>query len=206
MSSQESTGAGSGERHKRSSRFRGAELDQAISAAARKILAERGYDALNFDAVAREAGVSRPTLYRRWPNKAKLLEELTVQGDGPLPASLQSDSLRAALASLLRSVAHHYMEPWIRPATLGLIASAPSLQQYPTAILEEAEIAARCGLTSLVEEAKAKGMMRKDVDADAFYDLAVGPILYRTLFSYHRTIDDRHLGHLLDMILKGVQP
>lgn len=49
---------------------------QAIVAAARQVLAEKGYAGFSFEAVARLAGASKPTLYRWWPNKAQLIAEV----------------------------------------------------------------------------------------------------------------------------------
>ena len=44
-----------------------------IMGAARRLLARDGYDQVTVDAIAREAGVSRPTVYRRWPSKAHVV-------------------------------------------------------------------------------------------------------------------------------------
>ena len=55
--------------------------DQLILDAARKMLATGGFDALNFEALAQAAGVSRPTIYRRWPTKALLVNEIAHGGD-----------------------------------------------------------------------------------------------------------------------------
>lgn len=185
-------------------RARRSEIDGAITAAVRKILAEKGYDGLTFDAIAREAGVSRPTLYRRWPNKARLLEDFAYAGEDRLPTAVATANLRAAIMAILRQVADYYMAPWMRPATLGILASGVSDDPFPPSAARTAEIAARTALASLVEDAKAKGMMRKDVDAEALYDLVIGSVLYRTLFSHHGVIDDDRLACLLDIILDGI--
>ena len=41
----------------------------AIMTATRHLLTRDGYDQVSMDAIAKEAGVSRPTVYRRWPSK-----------------------------------------------------------------------------------------------------------------------------------------
>lgn len=53
-------------------RPRDSALDVAILVAARRHLVERGYTGMSIAEVAAEAGVSRPTVYRRWPNKFAL--------------------------------------------------------------------------------------------------------------------------------------
>ena len=47
--------------------------EAAILAAARGLLAEKGYAGFSIDEVARRAGAGKPTIYRRWPNKAELI-------------------------------------------------------------------------------------------------------------------------------------
>jgi AcrR family transcriptional regulator len=55
-----------------SGRPRDATIDHAVLAAARRHLAQRGYDAMSVAAVATAAGTTRQALYRRWPTKADL--------------------------------------------------------------------------------------------------------------------------------------
>src|SRR3954452_22309145 len=57
----------------RSGRPRSAESTTAILDAALALWMERGYHAVRIDAVAARAGVSKPTIYRRWPNRQQLL-------------------------------------------------------------------------------------------------------------------------------------
>src|ERR1700733_2595834 len=46
---------------------------KAIFDAANEILEERGFVDLTMDEVAQRAGVSKPTIYRRWPPKGPLV-------------------------------------------------------------------------------------------------------------------------------------
>src|SRR5919201_1691169 len=48
-------------------------LDAAVLGATRRLLVEVGYRDLSIEAVARRAGVHRPTIYRRWRSKAELV-------------------------------------------------------------------------------------------------------------------------------------
>src|SRR5580698_2320071 len=79
---------------------------RAILDAASKLLEERGFADLTIDEVAQRAGVSKPTIYRRWPTKGTLVFE-AFSGDflarQPLP---DTGSLRGDLLAALRA--------WIR--------------------------------------------------------------------------------------------
>jgi AcrR family transcriptional regulator len=48
------------------------EAEARILQAALRLLAEQGYTRMSLDGVAEEAGVSKPTIYRRWSSKADL--------------------------------------------------------------------------------------------------------------------------------------
>ena len=56
----------------RRGRPRSEEADRAILEAALTLMARDGYARMSVDAVAAEAGVSKPTLYLRYPSKAAL--------------------------------------------------------------------------------------------------------------------------------------
>lgn len=60
-------------------RPRDGEKDLAITDATWRILAEKGYEALTFEAVAEMAGCSRSTLYRRFASKGELVEAMLAQ-------------------------------------------------------------------------------------------------------------------------------
>lgn len=56
----------------RAGRPRDAEIDAAVLEATRRHLAMHGLAGLSISAVAEEAGTTRPSIYRRWPDKLSL--------------------------------------------------------------------------------------------------------------------------------------
>lgn len=87
----------------RVSRRRGAELEDAILAAAWKVLLAHGYHSFTYEAVAAEAGTSRPVLYRRWPQREELLLAAITRTWQSQPISLpDTGNLRDDAVELLR--------------------------------------------------------------------------------------------------------
>lgn len=85
-------------------RPRDAEIDRKLLDAARRLLTEVGYDELTMEAVATEAGVGKPSLYRRYPSKAHLVFEL--QAVALVPADLpDTGSFRGDLTALAIGIA-----------------------------------------------------------------------------------------------------
>jgi AcrR family transcriptional regulator len=57
--------------------------DEELLAAARRLLGNRRYGELTVEDIAREAGVAKTSLYRRWPSKAALAAD-AVRGERDL--------------------------------------------------------------------------------------------------------------------------
>src|SRR5690349_1189723 len=90
-------------------------VDESIRVAARELLVESGYEETTLAAIARRAGVSVPTLYRRWPGKHELIEEAALHLDTfqlPRPTG----DLRADLGAWVRLFLEVAMEPAARAA------------------------------------------------------------------------------------------
>lgn len=89
----------------RTGRPRDTELTDRLLAGALDIVADRGVDRLNADALATATGAGKAAIYRRWPTTGALLAEV-VRRCRPVPATPDAGSLRADLTALL--------EPWTR--------------------------------------------------------------------------------------------
>ena len=84
-------------------RRRGVELEAALLDAAWAELAEVGYGALTFDAVAQRAGTSRTVVYRRWATKRELTEAtITFIGRRHQMKAPETGSLREDVLAVMR--------------------------------------------------------------------------------------------------------
>ena len=85
-------------------RRRGDALLAAIFSATIGQLAEVGYSALSFEAVAHNAHTGKASLYRRWPSKVDLVVDALVYEMDKCEFPLDLSDLRAGLISKLNSV------------------------------------------------------------------------------------------------------
>lgn len=105
-------------------------VDAAIRAATVELLGEAGYAALTMDQVAARAGVSKSSLYLRWPNKVALVADALQHRARAVPeipdtGSLPAD-MRIFLGALLRS--RHEASKALA-AVSGEIATNPELRE-----------------------------------------------------------------------------
>lgn len=96
---------------------------EAILEATRRVIAERGPEKLTLSAIAKTAGVSRPTLYRWFPSKDALLDALTTYEEERFVLELravieaQSTSVRRLDAALRCLVT--YLDDLMGPDPVG---------------------------------------------------------------------------------------
>jgi AcrR family transcriptional regulator len=98
--------------------------EAAILAAAREVLAERGYRGFSVDEVARRAGAGKPTIYRWWPTRSDLLlavhsAERAARIEAPDTGNLAGD-----LSTIGRGMLAAWRSSPAGEAVRGLVAEA----------------------------------------------------------------------------------
>lgn len=103
--------------------------DAAIEAAVVEVLASDGYGGLTMDAVAATAGVSKATIYRRWPTKVDLLVSVVDSASDVTLVVPDTGSLRDDLVALLVSLANVLSGPGgsASRALLGALHEDPAM-------------------------------------------------------------------------------
>jgi AcrR family transcriptional regulator len=98
--------------------------EAAILAAARDLLAERGYGGFSIDEVARRANAGKPSLYRWWPTKAHLFRAVYEADRAARLPDQETGSLKDELATLTRALFAVWRETPSGEALRGLLAEA----------------------------------------------------------------------------------
>ena len=164
-----------------------------------EVLAEQGYAGLTMDAVALVAGVSKATIYRRWPTKADLLVSVIDADSDDSLAIPDTGSLRDDLVALLTSLTRVLQGPGGKAnrALLGAINNEPALSAaYHGGPHERWAEAFR--------QVFAQAVARGDVEAAAGTSLAAeaGPaILVMRWMISGRDIDDALAAAVVDDLM-----
>lgn len=156
-------------------RPRDPELDERILDAARRLLAERGYQGLSIDAVARAAGTTRPTVYLRFSGREDLATS-AVAGmavEEPLP---QTDDIRSDLIAELR----HFRVAITRPNGFSFVGTVLAEEHLtPTLIArfrERLVLPRRHRLAASLERGMRIGAIRPELDIDAATGMLTGSV------------------------------
>lgn len=158
--------------------------------ATRDLLARDGYDQLSIEAIAREAGVSRPTIYRRWPSKAHLVFDAAFsQPPGGELLSLSGD-FDTDLRGFTSAVLTFWRDPVVEAAALCILTERrrdPELHIKTQQLLDEQTKGA---FRSLVASGVKQGRVRPDVDVDMVYQALIGTAFYAAHMEPDIDVDD----------------
>src|SRR3954451_9715558 len=95
-------------------------VDEAVRRAALELLVEEGYQATSIQAIARRAGVSAPSVYRRWSSTAELIAEAVFPSGLLTPEELPGDVI-PALQPYCERILTYLAGAAIRAAIPGLL-------------------------------------------------------------------------------------
>jgi AcrR family transcriptional regulator len=185
-------------------RPRSAQADEAIVDAALELLVAEGFDRLSMDGVAAKAGVSKATIYRRWPSKEALVIEAVARRTDPFADVPLAGSVRDRLVALLQTVLATSQTTLGRllPCMVGATVSNPTLaRHYREHILDPRRI--RIG--EILRAGIESGELRTGIDVDLAVDQVVGPLLYRIVFA-DEPVPAGDCAAYVDSLLAGLAP
>jgi AcrR family transcriptional regulator len=183
-------------------RPRSADADEAILAAARELLAERGWDGMTLGDVAARAGVAKTTLYRRWSGKAELVVDAMAQLFDTLE-SVDAGSSRADAEATIKKLIALLARPETQAAVLALAAHAARDLKLRAAVREKIVDRQRHLVREGAARAAARGESGARVeDPDLMFDIIVGTMMHRMLIAGD-PVDDDYLQRFLDVLLVG---
>jgi AcrR family transcriptional regulator len=152
-------------------------VTDAIRQAALRLLAEQGFVRMSMEGIARAAGVGKPAIYRRFRDKAEVVEAAITGALPPMP-SPHEGSARERLWIVYRDGMPTAAEDY-----LGLIGGLMAEHRHHPELIEAFRerflLPRRAHVLELIAAGQAAGEVRDDLDAERLLDLLAGPILAR---------------------------
>jgi AcrR family transcriptional regulator len=182
-------------------RPRDRQIDTALLEATLAALKRSGYGGLTLEEVARRAGTTKPAIYRRWPNRQRLvlaalgerLGEARAPDTGCTLCDLD-ESLKLFVAAFRR----------IPPGVIGpLFAECAGDRELRAAFMTTLFDPPRAAVKETLDRAYGRGDLRDDVDLDLVLDLIGSLVHYRALFG-HAPTSDVEIERAVEALLQGI--
>jgi AcrR family transcriptional regulator len=156
--------------------------------------------------IAKHAGVSRNSLYRRWKTKDALYLDVLDSINRPLPTELKPTAVED-LAGLLELVVERTMDKRANRMLRALNAEAEAFPELFSRYYEEIVAPRREAVYRAIQRGVERGEIRPDVDEALLTDVLVAPILARTASGGTDDLDAQSTSRrITDLVFDGVRP
>lgn len=180
----------------------------AILNTALKLLETQTLQQITIEAIAKEAGVGKATIYRWWPSKVLIVIDAFVQNHivrTPMP---KAASCQAALAAHIHRMIEQYGGQGGR-----LVAQILAEGQADPEVLREFRerffYGRRAMVREVIEEGRRKGEFRTDIEAEFLMDMIYSPVYFRLIMGHlplNQQFADELSGTVMDLLCHTPSP
>lgn len=177
---------------------------RAILDATRAELTQHGYDKLSIDRIAASAGVSKPTIYRRYASKSALVADCLLQGYVLTPALEVNNSgdIREDISAWVREFVQITQDAQTVALIRAAAAAASEDREIARGFQQQLNTLARKALAARIERAEEDGEVRVGAPAETIAEIIVGALLYRLVT--HEGITMSFADELAATVLEGI--
>jgi AcrR family transcriptional regulator len=176
---------------------------EAILRASIELVAEVGYDRMTVEALATRAGVSKPTIYRRWPGgKKEIVLDAIRSKHADADALPDTGSVRSDLLALLSLMVERLDED--AHLAGGLISQLRDSEELRTLMREEVVAQERGRIDRLIGRAVARGELSPDARVTPLFHDIAGALIFTRAVVTCEPVDRPFLEELVDHVLLPV--
>lgn len=183
-------------------RPRGSRVVSKVLDAAIERLAVVGFERLSIPEIAKQAGVNKTSVYRRWPTKSDLVRAALGASMGSAAPAPSTGNLRSDLVRAARLAAAFVESPSGRGVLRMLLAEGanPGVRELAASMLRQQEAE---GPRALFALAMARGELVLDADVALVLSTVAGALMHRA-FVEQRPLSDAFIEGVVDLVLDGV--
>ncbi|MGT2512236.1 TetR/AcrR family transcriptional regulator [Cupriavidus basilensis] len=171
-------------RNKRSpGRTRSEAARVAILNATLNLLETQSLQQITIEAIAKEAGVGKATIYRWWPSKAAVVIDAFVQNhvvQTPMP---KGGSCREAITVHLHRMVQQYGGRAGR-LVAQILAEGQSEPEVLREFRERFFYGRRAMVREVIEEGRRNGEFRTDMESEFLMDMVYSPVYFRLMMGH----------------------
>lgn len=183
-------------------RPRSEEAHQNILDAAYELLMEVGYAQLTIEGVAARAGVGKPTIYRRWSSKARLVMDAFLAAVNPELSFPDTGSVKEDIKQQMQKLVKIMNTP--RGQVIAtLIGGGQTDPEIIEAFRANWLSPRRFDCSQVIKKGIERGELRSDVDIEAVIDALYSPLFYRLLLK-HAPLTEDFVDKLINIVMPGL--
>ncbi|MEU3460063.1 TetR/AcrR family transcriptional regulator C-terminal ligand-binding domain-containing protein [Streptomyces sp. NPDC006733] len=187
-------------------RPRSAAADSAITETVLRMLEEGvTIGELSIEGIARDAGVGKATVYRRWPGKNALLMYVLNSIDEPTP-ELAGESVRDDLVTIVDAIRRRGLAKRSSAVMRNIILQfqqVPELwKQYHDTVI----VTRRDAMIGVLQRGVRTGEIREGLDLELLGDIFAGPMLSRAMMRPGASLEEGLSESIVDTVLEGARP
>lgn len=190
-------------------RPRSEQAKQAILNSAYQLLTSNGLSGVTIEAVASQAGVGKPTIYRYWKNANELAMAAIMAKSKPAGGQATDADPIAALTHQLRSVIDLLARPPGRQIAI-LMAAADTETELSKAFRNQIILRSRRLAGELLSQAIERNIINVRIPAaqrseriETMLDMIYGPVFFR-LLSGHAPLKPGLADDIVETLLAGI--
>jgi AcrR family transcriptional regulator len=183
-------------------RPRDASIDARAIRAVLRLLDRVPYGELTLEAVAAEAGTSKPALRRRWRNLPGVVVHALIATLGTTPTP-DTGCVHCDLITGITNLADAFADSALARALPGLVSDLRSDPELAEVFRRDYFEARRKTSRTVIEAAIARGEVAAGIDVELVLDLLAAPLYYRVIFGHQpisRELAERTVMSVLDGI------
>lgn len=184
-------------------RHRSLEAEASILKAALYLLERNPMRKVTADAIARQAGVSKATIYKWWPNKSMVALDAYLGGMTERVVMPDSGSAELDFRIQLKSVTTFYKSPLGR-LFCQFLAEGQSDPAFLAMFRDRFLTVRRDAARVMWQRGVQRGEIRGEIDAEIVLDLVYGPMVFR-LLAGHGELNDDESEAMISAVFGGIR-
>ena len=161
-------------------------VDTAILGATLQLFIAHGIAGMSVEQVAKRAGVGKPTIYRRWSTKERMVADAIEAHVGtdlhwPSRDEIQSIPAHELVRRNVTAAARTAADPTFRALVAQIYGSAVTHPLLMQTYWDHYILPRRTLVIAMLQRAQADGTVARDADLDVLVDMLAGAVTYRVL-------------------------
>jgi AcrR family transcriptional regulator len=161
-------------------------IDAAITDAALELFIDHGIAGMSIEQVAKRAGVGKPSVYRRWASKERLVADAIEAHVGtelrwPTRDEIATTPPRVLVKRNIAAAARTAAEPKFRALVAQIYGSAVSHPLLMQTYWDHYIRPRRTLAIAMLQRAQQEGAITEDADLEVLVDMLAGAVTYRVL-------------------------